>query len=53
MKCPTCNREITPEVDASGVTRGFCDCAGFRRPVIEILPALIENSTPAKEKKNK
>jgi hypothetical protein len=38
MNCPLCQKELTPKTDADGVTRAFCDCAGFRRPVIEIIP---------------
>ena len=38
MNCPICHKELTPETDAHGVIRAVCDCAGFPRPVIEILP---------------
>ena len=38
MNCPVCQKELNPVTDAEGVTRAFCDCVGFRRPVIEILP---------------
>ena len=45
MHCPACQKSLTPETDANGVTRAFCDCAGFRRPVIEILPP-VEKTRP-------
>lgn len=39
MNCPACNRPLPPpERNESGVERYFCDCAGFRRAVVEIVP---------------
>jgi hypothetical protein len=55
MECPNCKKEITLETDAKGVQRGFCDCIGFRRPVIEIIPPVPAKAAvePAKGEKKK
>lgn len=38
MNCPICRKELKGEADEGGVERYFCDCAGFRRAVVEIVP---------------
>lgn len=39
MDCPICKRPLQhPEQDEIGVDRWFCDCAGFRRAVVEVIP---------------
>jgi hypothetical protein len=38
MKCPICNREIKLEKEKE-VQRAYCDCIGFRRCVVEIVPS--------------
>lgn len=39
MNCPACNRSLPPpEQSETGIERYFCDCAGFRRAVVEIIP---------------
>lgn len=55
LNCPGCNKELPPAVDERGVTRYYCDCAGFMRSVIEIIPAEVTVSTvePAKGVKKK
>lgn len=40
MNCPICNCPLPPpERSEAGVERYFCDCAGFRRAVVEVIPA--------------
>ena len=52
MECPVCKREIEPETGPDGVTRVFCDCIGFRRAVIEIIPpAPAQKTAPVKKEK--
>jgi len=36
--CPVCKQNITDVEEKDGVKKFFCDCVGFRRPVIEIHP---------------
>lgn len=36
--CPVCKQNITDVEEKDGVKKFFCECAGFRRPVIEIHP---------------
>lgn len=39
MNCPVCNHPLPPpERSEAGVERYFCDCAGFRRAVVEVAP---------------
>ncbi len=35
--CPICGKQLIPHNEENGSVRYFCDCAGFNRPVIEIL----------------
>lgn len=54
MNCPACNKELSPVTDTNGVTRYSCDCIGFYRSVIEVIPpALVETTAPAKGVKQK
>ncbi len=60
MNCPTCNRPLPPpEQSETGIERYFCDCAGFRRAVVEIIPEpsaekdRIETVNNPKKKGNK
>jgi hypothetical protein len=50
VKCPICKAELTA-VEENGVTRYFCDCAGFSRPVVEIYP--LAAPTAENEKKER
>ena len=36
--CPVCKQNLTDVEEKDGIKKFFCDCAGFRRPVIEIHP---------------
>lgn len=54
MNCPICNRPLPhPERDEAGVERYFCDCAGFRRVVVEVAPASKEAIETESAKKKK
>lgn len=54
VNCPACNKELSPVTDTDGVTRYFCNCIGFYRSVIEVIPpALVEITAPAKGVKQK
>jgi hypothetical protein len=46
MNCPICNCPLPPpERDEIGVERYFCNCAGFRRAVVEVAPASPNETT--------
>ncbi len=52
MNCPVCNRPLPPpERNESGVERYFCDCAGFRRAVAEVIPESAAKAEPVNVKK--
>lgn len=53
MNCPVCQKELNPVTDAEGVTRAFCDCVGFRRPVIETLPPAVNPKLSIQNQKSK
>lgn len=59
MNCPICNRPLPPPERKNGVERYYCDCAGFRRAVVEIIPETsaekdrIETVNNPKKKGNK
>lgn len=38
MNCPACGRELKPVKQSNGSTQFLCDCIGFPRVVIEIIP---------------
>lgn len=39
MNCPVCNCQLPPpEEGETGIKRWYCDCAGFRRAVVEVTP---------------
>lgn len=38
MNCPICNRPLPPPEQSEAGERYFCDCAGFRRAVVEVIP---------------
>jgi hypothetical protein len=52
MECPICKKTIEPEIGADGVTRAFCDCIGFRRAVIEIIPPAPDQKTAPVKKEH-
>lgn len=49
--CPNCKQNITDVEEKDGVKKFFCECAGFRRPVIEILPPAAAVEVKPKLKK--
>lgn len=55
VECPICKRLLSPpEQSESGIERWYCDCAGFRRAVVEIIPAdKAETNVNVKEKGRK
>ncbi len=38
QECPICHQSLEAQVSSSGVISYQCDCAGFMRNVIEIIP---------------
>lgn len=45
--CPLCGKPLDPHYEEKGVIRYFCDCAGFSRPVIEILQEGVKEDDSA------
>ncbi len=48
--CPVCKQPLKDIEEREGVRLFFCDCAGFRRSVVEIhLPVEVKSKSTKKE----